>query len=275
MSRAVAAARVTVQRETMRRALALALPVLAALLAACDDKPKPGTEPAAATTSAAPKKEEPPKEAPKEVKAPKAPKKSAADCKKGPNVEFGDPALETEIRRKLSKEKGALSAADLKAVRSVNLSTGKVNDLDPCVFPLLTGMKDLFLGAGDLDDLTPLSTLAQLESLRASLNKVSDLTPIARLVKLDRLDIGRTAVTDLKPIATLVNLTELSIDGTEVSDLSPLASMTKLEKLSMKKTQVKDLSPLAKLEKLKLVYIEGSPVDAPVIPGSRAKVVQQ
>src|ERR1700733_11835003 len=76
---------------------------------------------------------------------------------------------------------------DLKAIKSINLSQATINDLDPCVFPLFTGMKDLFLGPGDLDNLTPLATLTQLITLRASINKVSDVSPLAKMTQMDRL----------------------------------------------------------------------------------------
>lgn len=228
---------------------------------ACDDpKPKEApakpaeTKPAVAPSAATEKAE------PKPAEAPPAPKK-VVKCEPGPTVKFQDPALEAEIRKKLNKSSGPVSTADLRTVRSVNISTGKVNDLDPCVFPLLLGVKDVFLGPGDLVDLTPLSGLITMESLRASINKISDVTPLSKLTKLDRLDLGRTAVRDLKPLSTLVNLTELSLDGTEVKDISPLASCVKLERVSLKNTQVSDVTPLKDLKNLKYLYIEGTPVE--------------
>lgn len=226
---------------------------------ACDDKSSaPATAPSASAKVDEKRAAPPPETAPTGTAA--APKQRV-DCKPGASVEFTDPALEAEVRRKLSKDKGPLTPADLKAVRTVNLSGNKGADLDPCVFPLLTGVKDIFLGPSQIVDLSPLSTLVQLESLRASVNKVSDLTPLAKLTKLDRLDLGRTGARDLKPLAGLVNLTELQLDDTEVSDLTPLAACTKMEKLSIKRTQVKDLTPLRAMTKLKFLYIEGTPVE--------------
>ena len=84
------------------------------------------------------------------------PPKAKVVCAKGPDVDFrGNKALEAEVYRKLGRDGGTVTQNDLKAIKSVNLSQATINELDPCIFPLFTGVKDLFLGPGDLDDLTP------------------------------------------------------------------------------------------------------------------------
>jgi internalin A len=189
------------------------------------------------------------------------PPKAKIVCGSGPNVDFhGNAPLETEVRRKLARDAGTITQNDLKAIKSINLSQATINELDPCVFPLFTGMKDLFLGAGDLDNLTPLATLTQLITLRASINKVSDVSPLAKMTQMDRLDLGRTAVHDITPLANMVALTELQLDDTEVTDLTPLATCKNLERLSIRNTPVVDVSPLKNAKKLRYLYIEGAPV---------------
>ena len=180
--------------------------------------------------------------------APAAPVASAAPARKtykcgsGPDVDFhGNTALEAEVRKKLAKDAGPVMASELKSIKSINLTQATVDDLDPCVFPLFTGMKDLFLGPGELDDLTPLAGLTQLVSLRISINKVSDLKPLTKLTAMDRLDLGRTAVHDITPISNMAALTELQLDDTQVTDLSPLKSCKNLEKVSIRNTPVRDL----------------------------------
>jgi internalin A len=168
---------------------------------------------------------------------PVSPKKKLADCPDGNEVTIDNPAIEAEIRKKLEKASGAIKKADLKRLKSLNISQVKeLSQLDPCVFTPMTGLKELFLGTGDYDDLTPIAGATQLESLRASINQVKDLKPLEKLSKLDRLDLGRTQVSDLKPLASLKSLTELQLDDTQVEDLSPLAELTALENLSIKRT---------------------------------------
>lgn len=187
-------------------------------------------------------------------------RKKLADCKFDGPVTFDNPTLEADIRKKLAKDAGAITWGDLANVRSVNVAEGKVDELDPCIFPKLVNLKHLYLGPGELDDLTPIENLIQLEGLRASINKVENLKPLTKLTMLDRLDLGRTAVHDIGPLENLTNLTELQLDDTSVRDLTPLAKCKKLERLSIKNTPVVSVAPLKDLRKLKFLYIAGTAV---------------
>lgn len=238
----------------------------ASLVSGCDSKPSDaGTTAATASASAAPTTNPAlvPPPIPSDAPAkPAKPKKTLADCGSGNEVTLDNPGIESEIRKKLEKPSGAITKADLKKLKSLNISQVKELDhLDPCVFTPMTSLKELFLGTGEYDDLTPIAGATQLESLRASINKVRDLTPLEKLTKLDRLDLGRTQVSDIKPLAKLKKLTELQLDDTHVIDVTPLAELTDLETLSLKRTQVKDALPLKNLKKLKFIYINGTPLD--------------
>jgi internalin A len=209
-------------------------------------------------------------------------KKSASDCKPHPaTIDFGDEAaLEKEVRRKLGKDKGNITPGDLAQIKSINLANDTVHQIDPCIFPMFTSLKDLFLGPGEYDDLTPIAKLTNLEALRVSLSQVKDLHAIEGLKRMDRLDISHTLVGDdeLKSVAGLVNVTELMLDEDNVSDLTPVASLKKLERLSIKKTMVKSLAPLAQLRSLKFLYIADTPVTditpvQPLVPNG-LKLVQ-
>lgn len=237
--------------------------VFAAFSGACEDKPAPTAAPSA-TAAAAPTPTPTPTPAPAPSAAPAAakPKKKLADCPTGAEVAIDEPALEAEIRKKLDKASGAITKSDLKRVKSLNLSQLKdIHQLDPCVLTPMTGLKELFLGPGDYDDLSPLAGMTQLESLRASINQVKDLKPLEKLTKLDRLDLGRTQVSDLAPLAKLTSITELQLDDTQVDDLKPLEKLVNMTNLSLKHTKVKDASPLKGMKKLKFIYIGGTPLD--------------
>lgn len=202
--------------------------------------------------------------------APTWKKRNAADCKPH-TVDFGDDtALEAEVRRKLGRDGGTLTPGDLAQIKSINLSQAKVHQIDPCVFPMFTSLKDLFLGPGEYDDLTPLTKLTTMESLRLAMSHVKDLHAIEGLKRMDRLDISHTLVGDdeLKSVGSLVNVTELMLDEDNVSNLTPVSNMKKLERLSIKKTLVKSLAPLSQLKTLKFLYIADTPVSdiTPVQP---------
>lgn len=247
-----------------RRGLA-GVGLLAFGLAAAVGCDEPKKEPAPQNATAAPASSAPvASAAASEAKAPEAApkKKERGPCPTGPEVVSDDAVLMDELRLKLQKKPDAkVMMSDLGSVRSLNLTKAKqLDELDPCLIPKLTSLHHLYLGPGELSDLSPIAGLVQLESLRASINHVADLKPLEKLTKLDRLDLGRTRVRDLSPVGKLVNLTELQLDDTSVDDIGPLAACTKLEKLSIKRTTVRDVSPLKGHKKLKYLYVEGSAV---------------
>lgn len=228
-------------------------------LMACDDKQaSPTPTPSASATAPTPTPEA--TVMPSASASAAAKKKIACDPAANPVV-FNEPGLEAEVRKKLSKPDGPITKDDLAKVKSVNLTQVQVDELDPCIFPKLTGVHDIFLGKGELTDLVPLSTLAQVISLRATGTQVADITPLARMVHMDRLDLSHSPVSDITTIASMTDLTELSLDDTSVNDLSPLAKLTKLEHVSIRNTGVKDLKPLLGAKKLKSLDVGGSPIE--------------
>jgi internalin A len=195
------------------------------------------------------------------VKPAPRPKKSAADCPKTPTVTFPSTEFENAVRLKIAKPSGAVTRADLAKLRSLNVSQSKLDELDICLFPHMKDLHELFIGPGTVDDLSAITSLTKLESLRLSLNPIRDLTPLAAMTKLDRLDLAHTEVRDLKPLSGLKNLTELLLDDTPVDDVSPLASLEKLQVLVLKNTRIKDVRPLRALKALKTLDLRGAPVD--------------
>jgi internalin A len=196
--------------------------------------------------------------------APTWTRKNAADCKPHPaTIDFTDqPGLEKEVRKKASKDTGPITPADLAQIKSINVTSAKIHQIDPCIFPMFSSLKGCFLGAGDYDDLTPLQKLTGLQDLNVSTSQVKDLHAIEGLKQLDRLDLSHTLVGDeqLKSVASLVNLTELTLDETGITDITPLSALTKLTLLSIKKTNVSSLAPIAGIKTLKKLYIAGSNV---------------
>ncbi|HWO07911.1 MAG TPA: leucine-rich repeat domain-containing protein [Polyangiaceae bacterium] len=233
----------------------------------CEGSPPPKAESAPAAAAPAPPAAPaaPAPEPEKQLAEPEKPaEKKAVVCTPGSKPTFTDPALEKEVRRKAGKVEGELTLADVRKVRSVDLTRAGVEleSLDPCALPLLTGLHHLYVGRGSITDLTPIKGLTKLEGLRLSMNPVSDISALAGMLQMDRLDLGRTQVRDLSPLKKMSKLTELMLDDTPVEDLSPLAGATSLERLSIKRTRVSDLSPLKSLRKLKFLYVGGSPVES-------------
>lgn len=261
------------RRHCFGMGLGGALAVAAAsfgVLLGCED-PAPPAEPgenkgtSAQALAPAPHVVEPEPSAPSAPSAEPVAEKKAIVCPPAPSVQFNDAALEAEVRRKAQKPEGTLTLADLRKVRSVDLTRagGKIESLDPCIFPLLTNLRHLYVGAGTVTDLSPIKGLIKLEGLRLSMNPVTDISALAGMTQMDRLDLGRTQIRDLAPLEGMTKMTELMLDDTPVEDVSPLVGLTKLERLSIKRTRVTDVSALRSLTKLKFLYVAGAPVENP------------
>lgn len=255
------------QPHVRRSLLALTAMVLGVTACESESKPVPTTNTAALQTAELEAKilaEIAAKRAETQATAKAAPGPEDIECAEGKNVDFHHAGLEAEVRRKLEKPEGAITKAELAKIKSINLAKGEpVDYLDPCVFPHLTGVKDLFLGPGKLSDLSPLGKLTRLESLRATANLVTDISPLGNLKQLDRLDLANTLVSDISALAKLPNLTELQLDGSKVTDISALANHPKLERLTLNRTGVRDVSALKTVKTLKSLNVSGSAVSDP------------
>lgn len=184
-------------------------------------------------------------------------------CPKDDAAVVADASLLKDIRFKLKKKDDAppVTYGELKNITTLKWLDGpRIKELDPCIFAKLTSIKDLYLGPGDYEDLTPLTNLTTLQTLRISLSRVRDLKPLEKMVRMDRLDLGRTQVSDLSPVSKMIILTELSLDDTPVNDLTPLSACKKLETISIKNTGVTKLSPLKDMTKLKILRLEGTAI---------------
>jgi len=93
----------------------------------------------------------------------------------------------------------------------------------------------------ELEDLSPLAELPDLEEIDCSWTSVQDLSPLAKL-PVNTLRCANSRVETLAPLSRL-SLYELDLSGTAVSDLGPLRGMP-LAILNLEGTRVRDLTPL-------------------------------
>jgi len=107
-------------------------------------------------------------------------------------------------------------------------------------------------------DLSPLSTLVNLNCLCLTKTKVDDLKPLSKLVGLLRLYLDRTDVEDITPLSSLINLWVLFLGSTRTADVRPLAGLKDLRHLRLNDTLVRDVSPLVNLRNLRMLDLDFS-----------------
>ena len=88
------------------------------------------------------------------------------------------------------------------------------NGITKCDFLYsMPDMEVLILAIGNLEDITPISTLKKLEYLEICDTQVKDLSPLAECTRLEHLNLGGIPATDLSPLYSLKNLKRLFADN--------------------------------------------------------------
>ena len=154
-------------------------------------------------------------------------------------------------------------------LRALELEKAQLTDEDLEQIGYMINLTELYLpDTGSFGDLTPLSNLTELRTLRFSgdsnnpSTNIRDLSPLAGLTNLTRLDVVGT-FDDLSPLAGLTNLTNLRIEGNlSFQDLTPLSNLTELRILWIRPTgnnttfYLNDLTPLSALTKLEELRLD-------------------
>lgn len=126
-------------------------------------------------------------------------------------------------------------------------------------FEYFTGLKKLEVSFSQISDLTDLTALKQLTTLKLSnFLQVTDLRPLASLRQLTKLNLSHCErISDLSPLISLERLTTLNLSYChQITDLSPLTELKHLDSLDLSWCrQLSDLRPLAHLKQLKTLNI--------------------
>jgi Leucine-rich repeat (LRR) protein len=200
------------------------------------------------------------------------------------------PDFDGDAQRDISMIRDVSPLEQLPHLRSLKVD---FNGDDLSCFSGLKQIKSLFVDLqGWKYDLSPLSTLTQLEELSLSIysryypiNYPLDITPLSGLVNLAALHFNGHNVTlknfavvkkltqlrcldcqgshirTLKPLEKLIGLEELNVADNALRDIRPLGTLTNLKSLHLGGTKVIDISPLAGLRKLSWLCLSGLVTD--------------
>ena len=158
--------------------------------------------------------------------------------------------------RDISDITGLDSASRL---RELHLNRNTITDLS--LLSELTQLHWLELNHNvTLSDLSPLSSLPNLNGLHIEDNTISDLSPLTTLFTLRDLRLGGNIIEDLSAIAGLHNLRSISIGNNLITDLTALKDLKKLEWINMSGNPPADLTPLSGLLSLRSIHSWGTPI---------------
>lgn len=104
---------------------------------------------------------------------------------------------------------------------------------DVQVLKYCTKCRFLDLGHNEIDDISFIANMPDLEAVIISLNTWSDLSPISSCTKINYLEIDDTNCCDLSPLSNLTSLEDLNVGnlGSNVSGWEALYNLKKLNRL--------------------------------------------
>jgi len=105
-----------------------------------------------------------------------------------------------------------------------------------------------------VEDLTPISNLTKIKTIKLKGTRVTDFAPLANLVNLEDADLSGLHPKSTAPLKNLVNMKKIELI---CEDLDFVTNMVKLEILVADHSTVSDLSPLVNLKNLKELRIDG------------------
>ena len=172
----------------------------------------------------------------------------------GASVYIPDANLRIAIEAALGKASGdVITAEDMATLTELNAVDADIQDLTGLQFA--TDLEILDIRRSPISNLSPLSALIKLRSLKFSSSAISDLSPLVRLENLEHLTAWGAEVLDLSPLKGLTKLRALEFDYDLLSDLSPLSGLSNLRWFVFYGCDVSDLSPLRELTELRHVQL--------------------
>ncbi len=174
-------------------------------------------------------------------------------------VDIPDDNLRAAIAETLGKAANApitaLEMGSLKVLRANNRDISDLTGLETA-----SRLRDLYLNNNVITDLSPLASLNKLYRLELNHNEIlSDLTPLSSLPNLNILFITGNTISDLSPLTELTTLYDLYMRQNIIEDLSPIAGLHNLRYLVIGDNLITDLTPLKDLKKLEFIRMSGNP----------------
>jgi Leucine-rich repeat (LRR) protein len=119
----------------------------------------------------------------------------------------------------------------------------------------LEAFTTLDLQQKEIDDLSGLERLQNLESLSVGQNQISSVAPLAGLEYLTQVDISSNRVTDATALGQIPNLTSLSAGGNQIESVSGLAGLKNLKHLAISDNPITEASPIGKITTLQTLQL--------------------
>ncbi len=168
-------------------------------------------------------------------------------------IVFTDANLEAAVRSQLGVFDEPLYAEDVAEVEVLELRERDIRAL--VGLEVFTGLRYLDLIGNEINDVSLLSSLPQLEELFLNGNNISDISSLFSLTRLRLLDLGGNNISDISSLSLLTQLEELFLYNNDISDISSLSSLTHLHLLDLSGNHFSNVSRLSSLQQLEELFL--------------------
>ena len=166
-------------------------------------------------------------------------------------VNIPDASLNERIRVAINRPTGDITCQDMLSVTSFTVAqTGGPTPIEERVFSLeglqyAKNLQRLQLATnGEITDISPLSTLTNLETIEIFGDPFTDLTPLSNLPNLKNLIVVNNNISDISPLQTITSLESLSIANQPVTDITALEFLPNLKSLALSRLDITTINSL-------------------------------
>ncbi|EPR10548.1 Ig-like domain-containing protein [Ruminiclostridium papyrosolvens] len=108
---------------------------------------------------------------------------------------------------------------DLTNLNNLGVDRNPLKDIS-CIKDFKTNLCSLNMYSCKIEDISSLSVLKNLSTLRLGYNNIKDITSLSSLTNLEDVDLSDNAVEDFSPLSYLAKLTKLDLSGNSIKDYS-------------------------------------------------------
>jgi Leucine-rich repeat (LRR) protein len=210
----------------------------------------------------------------------------AAD--KTTEIKFADPNVESAVREVLGKPGGTIHEDDVKVITWLIIHANPLpwekNSIDLSGLEYLSRLNQLEIINASVNDFSPLSGLADCESVQFNSCEITDLASLSTLPNLKslsfrdcqmngpssmklsnltglrQLSITDTDISDISQLSFPAGLWSLHLQNNRISDIPQLSNLTNLVSLSIADNQISDITPLSELSRLYSLTLYGNQI---------------
>ncbi|NLZ28927.1 MAG: leucine-rich repeat domain-containing protein, partial [Firmicutes bacterium] len=175
-------------------------------------------------------------------------------------AKFTNLAFETALRKAINRTEGILFREELEMVNDLAMvDSAELDDITDIA--MLPNLENLAIINCSVQDITPLASLDKLVNVHLCQNKIEDITPLSRLQFVEVLDLSSNQISTLPPdMNGLKNLNLLVLDDNGLENLDHIEEIPVLEKLQVRHNHIEKLKILGPIPNLASLDVSNNPI---------------